>query len=308
MPEGYRHEWVTAALLDSGIALKKFIRVGLLVAACVGGVVLLSMAAREFPSLSFIARNLRTCVPTILSVKQRPEALQYRARPVETPVLAIADIPEPSIPLDHSRIQGRVLHAIRDEAFSSWVIQSYVGKYWTDVQHLYAFAESTGSLSEIDEFTNGRHVVASPTLLHTGTPGRAFVAFSVAPQSRFYEDSEYDLWSFELPKGPLRHISNGWGLEASPDRSRAYFLRSDSRGFHVLHLWNVATGEVIQVISMWESDPGSGTSFSIHWTADSKALRIIGDCGGFEASRDSSKWVELDLVYLVGSNEMVTFR
>jgi hypothetical protein len=57
-----------------------------------------------------------------------------------------------------------------------------------------------------------------------------------------------------------------------------------------------------------QSDPGSGTSFSIHWTADSKALRIIGDCGGFEASRDSSKWVELDLVYLVGSNEMVTFR
>jgi len=275
------------------------------VAGVIGGYVLLAKQVFLVPST--FGPELETCLPPILSVHQQPDALQYRARPVIEPGVAIADIPEPAIPVEHSRIKGRVLLATRDPAVGVWVIQTYAGKHWVDSQHLYFFIESTGMLREIEDYADD-HVVSHPTVLHTDTPTRSFVAFSVAPYNRFAQSFEYELWTFELPNGPLRHVTNGYDLDASPDHTRATFLRSDDMGFHVIHAWNVSTGELRPVISMWESDPLSGASFSVDWTPDSKAVRITGDTLGFESSRDRWRWMELDLVCLVGSNEMVSLR
>jgi hypothetical protein len=90
-----------------------------------------------------------------------------------------------------------------------------------------------------------------------------------------------ELWSFALEKRELRRICAGSRLSVSPDRSMATFMKSDEDGFHSIHLMDIATGQMEPILSLWESDPGSGIGWDSRWSVDSRAVNISGTCGGF---------------------------
>jgi len=99
-------------------------------------------------------------------------------------------------------------------------------------------------------------------------------------------------------------LTDGGYCKASQDHSHVAFWRADESGFHSFHILDLRSGNIDDVISMWESDPGSGISWDWGWSADSKAIYIEGACGGFYHHR---KWEykQLDLIYLVNTRQML---
>jgi hypothetical protein len=85
----------------------------------------------------------------------------------------------------------------------------------------------------------------------------------------------------------------------APSLRRAIFLRSGALGggFYSLYDWDFESDRVQTVLSLRESDPGSGRSFEYAWSSDSKAVRISGRTGGFARRGGAPR--SLDLLYLV---------
>jgi len=110
---------------------------------------------------------------------------------------------------------------------------------------------------------------------------------------------------FANPSAP-----HSWGLEGipSPDNQwRAQLVPENglfggSTGFYALRLVPVdPVGPHRTVCTLWESDPGSGTSFDARWSKDSKALNLYGTTGGF--SHDRQRAFEINVIYIVESGE-----
>lgn len=69
----------------------------------------------------------------------------------------------------------------------------------------------------------------------------------------------------------------GHWAKASEARSKLVFCRSSwTRGMHTLHCLDLASGSVHDIISLRESDPGSGPSFRYFWLRKSEHLYVGG--------------------------------
>lgn len=118
-----------------------------------------------------------------------------------------------------------------------------------------------------------------------------------------------ELWTYAIRSKELKHISIGGWIDISPDRSIVTFWKSSEGnllsggGFHCLYLWDIKSGQIEPIVSMWESDPGSGRGWDWRWSEDSKAINITGNCGGFSRNGER-KYTELNLIYLVKDKKM----
>jgi hypothetical protein len=85
----------------------------------------------------------------------------------------------------------------------------------------------------------------------------------------------------------MEYLSPGHQLVVSPNRRHVAFLTSGNGmdGFHNIWIFDAVTGQSRRLLSLWETDPGSGTSFDYDWSHDSKALVIKGSTQGFRRDR-----------------------
>ena len=69
-------------------------------------------------------------------------------------------------------------------------------------------------------------------------------------------------------------------------------------------MWSAATGTSVPVLSLWETDPGSGRSFGYRWSESSQALRIEGATQGF-ARWGAWRHRKVQLVYRVEERRLL---
>jgi hypothetical protein len=127
---------------------------------------------------------------------------------------------------------------------------------------------------------------------HEKNYGR-FLLSSVRPQLR----AEYGVYSVDLGSGSVRYLFPGHSVVLAPNRQFAAYMGSENgfSGFHTIRLWKIGSGESKPLLSLYEVDPGSGSSFSYQWSPDSKGLFVGGSTGGF--SRSSSRGGDFQFVY-----------
>lgn len=106
--------------------------------------------------------------------------------------------------------------------------------------------------------------------------------------------------------GEMRYLFPGEAPILSPDRRAVAYVTSenDHVGYHTIAVWTVGAPAPVPVLSLWETDPGSGRSFGYRWSESSAALRIEGATGGF-ARWGRARHQALRLTYLVGSHRLL---
>jgi len=250
--------------------------------------------------------------PDLLAAAGEPELLQYIDE------FAAGEPERPGWKGDSSGFEGAVVFSdhLADsddhEENDPWVIQTArVGGNSTLDQRLYLLPPGGDHFQELD--IPREMIVDRPTLLRNGSSvvlvfGRwnswgIPALHKISRYLRSYLDSsllpEYSLYVHDVSAGTTRYQGPGGALKPSPDRRKAAFLRSGSRGtsLHSIHVWDLETGKTETVLSLTEADPGSGASFDYRWSGDSRALRISGGAGGFVAR--SAEPRELNLIYLL---------
>ena len=92
----------------------------------------------------------------------------------------------------------------------------------------------------------------------------------------------------------------------SPDRRAVAYVTSenDHVGHHTIAVWTVGAPAPVPVLSLWETDPGSGRSFGYRWSQSSAALGIEGATRGF-ARWGGARHQALRLTYLVASHRLL---
>ena len=68
------------------------------------------------------------------------------------------------------------------------------------------------------------------------------------------------------------------------------------------NIWIYQNGQRKRVLKLYESDPGSGTSFSWAWAKDSKAVLITGSSAGFDCQ--GSRQEDFRLIYTVTDGKL----
>ena len=278
---------------------------------------LLALAAAVlFPALAFHASCIAVMGPgTWGSGMQEayPEfqpatkdALEYHA---EFAALPQGDFPAlPRLPPPSSdSIVGDVRQSDRAASRTVWLTSE--GSALSDRQHLYSLVDD--DLTEIPmpagHFVTRPRLFGERLLYERWNPWavsavrklRRYVASwvdpTLRPEAALYEyNPSADEWEFLMP---------GHTLIPSPDHSRAVLLRSGAMaaGYYSIHLWEPGRGAPPAILSLREADSGSGRSFSMQWSADSRALHLVGRTGGFERKRREPR--DFNLIFLVDSRQ-----
>lgn len=124
---------------------------------------------------------------------------------------------------------------------------------------------------------------------------------SLRPEAALYGDVDgLDDWRFLMP---------GHSLAVAPDGRQAALLRSGAllAGYFSVHTWQVGDEQAPVVVSLREHDGKSTRSFSLEWSNDSAALRIVGRTGGFErraSQQGDPAGIPVDLLYLVAERKL----
>jgi hypothetical protein len=208
---------------------------------------------------------------------------------------------EPFVPFARELIKGHIDSVDHNTNSSMWLIRSHSGSGYYDGQKLYLYSDQSDSLNEVKAF--GEKRIDCPVLAFREQGPEGYILASVWPPHTHWWMTE--LWTNNLGTGALGRMAAGGNCKIAPDHSHAAFWRTDGTGFHSLHIWDVNSGTVEDVISVWEADPGSGTSWDWNWSGDSKALGIKGTCSGFrrrEGRASGSR--RLNLVYIVAERKM----
>ena len=198
------------------------------------------------------------------------------------------------------------------------VLQTHAGASWTEGQRLYLRAGRSAPWREV---LLAPGLMLSDACLVQPGGGRPAVLTSAWqpwwPYERHYgrlvrslldppRRAEYALYLLDLETGALQYLAPGQDVTLSPDRRLAAYVTSenDHAGFHTIRVWVAPTGASIPVLSLWETDPGSGRSFGYRWSRSSATLRIDGATQGF------SRWGgaqhrALHLAYRLDENRLV---
>lgn len=206
----------------------------------------------------------------------------------------------PSVPALGEKIQGKVLHCDFNSVDSVWSIVTHAGTNWYADQRLYLQFQKPERSIQITAFA--QEVLNDAYALRPTEPERPLVVVSVAAmKGAAHKDA---IW---LLDGEVRkRVSSGSRLVASPDHTKFIFLRMGREGFHSLYLWEGKEAQPRCFLSLWEADPGSGTSWNCAWAADSGAVRVEGSCGGFLKRQGEAQ--EIDLVYILDERKMYSLK
>jgi len=207
--------------------------------------------------------------------------------------------PEAFLSFDPSLIQGNVGMVDHNTNCSLWLFLTYSGSNYYDGQKLHLYSDESNRLDEITAYSSVE--VSQAFVLSEKNGESPFILASVCPTNAKWWDKE--LRTNKLHASTARRMTSGGACHVSPDHLKVAFWRQNGAGFHSLHMWVVGAACIDDVISMWESDPGSGTSWYCHWSADSKALNIRGTSRGFYRDRQHYQQ-EFNLLYVVEDKRM----
>ena len=246
--------------------------------------------------------------PEVLDASSNPELARYRAE-FSGAAASSTDVAVPP----EAPVVGRVVATDRDEQSGLWIIQSHEGERWIDQQRFTFWSEAAGTAEELE--LPERMIFEQPKFIHReGRTSLVLVRWHswfmpVRDKLRRYLNSWFDetlrperaLYIYDLETETLTYFGPGHTLVVAPNRRRGAFLRSGatSSGFYSLHVWDFDSEEIETMLSLHESDPGSGRSFAYRWSQDSRALHLSGSSAGF-ARRDPER-VKLDHLYLPGA-------
>jgi hypothetical protein len=206
---------------------------------------------------------------------------------------------EPFVPFKRNMIQGRIDSVDHNTNCSLWLIRSHSGSAYFEDQKLYLYSEKSNSLKELTVYLGTRFEGA---VVLCDEPGEEPLILTTIwpPNSRWYT---MELWTNRVGTTASSRLTVGGSFKVSPDHSKVAFWRTDGEGFYSLHLWDVGTRAIEDVISLWELDRGSGTSWDWTWSADSKVLNVQGVCGGFHQKREGGR-NQFNFLYVVKEKKM----
>jgi hypothetical protein len=246
-------------------------------------------------------------VPEILDAESNPDVVGYRAEFSETS----PDPTEPVVP-PGATVRGRVVAADHEEQSGLWVFQSHEGERWIDQQRFTLWSEATQQLDELD--LPSSMLFEQPKFIHR--EGKTVLVLErwqswfmpVKAKLRRYLNSwfgetlrpERALYLYNVETRDLTYFGPGHTLVVAPNLAGGAFLRSGATasGFYSLHIWDFETDQIETILSLHESDPGSGRSFAYRWSQDSRALHLSGSSAGFER-RDPQR-LDLNHLYISG--------
>lgn len=205
-----------------------------------------------------------------------------------------------SIPALGDQIQGKVFHSDFSAADAVWSIVTHGGAEWHSDQRLYLYFAALNRTIQINAFAG--EALNEAYTLQTTRLEKPLVVVGVVDKGF----SPYRGTICLLDGATVQRVSSGSRLIASPDHTKCIFLRMTSQGFHSLYLWERREIKPECILSLWEEDPGSGTSWKCSWAADSGAIRIKGACGGFQ--KRAQKYQDIDLVYVLGERKMYSLK
>jgi hypothetical protein len=263
-----------------------------LVCVCAGCVTLLFVGCRENPGFT-----TREVIPTIRPGTNTALLQKYveefsKAEPPRVD-------PEAPVPPFHGLVTASVDCVDHTVDSNTWVILCHGGSSYYDGQKLCLYSKGADSFAELP--TSGDKGVSNPILLSNRPGKETTLLVTVWPTNASWW--EYELWTNKVATGRMSRMTSGGWCQVAPDHTKVAFWRTDGSGFHSLHLWDANTGTIQDIISMWEVDPGSGTSWHLKWSADSNALGLKGAYGGFSRHRDRGR-KDLNLIYLVPDKQM----
>ena len=249
-------------------------------------------------------------VPEMLDAALKPAALRYRTEFAEARDPTIQPAPQ----LPHGlELPGKILNTDHDQQTGRWVIQTYEGERWIDQQHFYLWSEPEEQPRQLS--LPDSMVLENPLFIHQGSQSTLVLErwnswyLPATAKLRRYARSWFDhtlrperaLYLYDIETRTLSYFGPGHDLVVAPDRRRGAFLRSGatSSGFYSLHVWDFASTEIETVLSLRESDPGSGRSFDYVWSKDSHALRLMGPSAGF--TRRNPERLDLNHLHIVGT-------
>lgn len=91
---------------------------------------------------------------------------------------------------------------------------------------------------------------------------------------------DYCMYLIDLESGKFEKKPPASAVEISPDKKKAAFIVSHGtkswKVNHTVVVWDVESDLRTPVVTITESDPGSGRSFDYMWSTDSNLLRIKG--------------------------------
>lgn len=209
-------------------------------------------------------------VPDIIPIAGSPDVQRYRDEfsTSATREAGVApDREEPATPADCSMIKGRVFATDHSTNCQLWVIQSYVGSNWQHEQKVYIYSNEKKALREVSAFAD--RVIGEAFVLSREGCSEPFLMATVS-ESAEYRPWNDELWTCDLRTERLQRISTGRLPSVSPARSAVSFWKVDRTGFHCLYVWDLQAGRIEPVLSMWESDPGSGPGWTCRWSEDSR--------------------------------------
>ena len=253
---------------------------------------LLRVAAIAF-CLIGCQREVQEHVPQIEPIRDAPELLKYLAvngsstKSNLTPPLRVV-----------SEIRGSVDTVRHDPVCAVWLIQSHTSEHWSLGQELRVFFEKSNQIVRITAFARDILLPGVELITRGGCQEKLIVAEVQRPPNN-------SLWTYSVESNIARRITTGHALNLSPDHSKAAFMKSEEAGFHCLYLWEIATGRIEPILSLWEQDPGSGISWECDWSDDSKVLKIAGDCSGFYRNKERGS-KQFKYVFLASERKMFT--
>jgi hypothetical protein len=112
---------------------------------------------------------------------------------------------------------------------------------------------------------------------------------------------------YNFSSGEKKPLFQGSRLTFSPDRRwAAGYETIDTNGRYALLIVDLDTLQIRKLFTMWEADPGSGTSFHSNWSADGKVLEFYGDVLLVDKLQDthSAPIRKVRYVYLVEKREL----
>jgi hypothetical protein len=216
-----------------------------------------------------------------------------------------------------SGITGRILYFEEVPQYGYAVLQTYNGRYWSEDQHLYFRRASDDHWREIS--LPPPFIISNPELILQDGRVMALIErwdswwpyrknFSRYLLSIFQPElrAEYSLCLLDLERGRFRYLFPGHTVVLSPDRRFAAYTTSENgfSGFHTIRVLKVGQPKAEPVLSLWETDPGSGVSFTYKCTQDSQSLVIEGGTQGFTRF-GSTHYRKIRFVYLLDCGLMV---
>lgn len=213
--------------------------------------------------------------------------------------------------INDSIIIGKVFNYDAIPELDISLVQTYSGRSWGIGQHLFVGSTIHRGWKEVSLPEN--MIFQDATLLPDDNGYIIFLSRwnNWRPYRDKYERflkshndktlrAERSVYIFNPTTKKLDYLFPGYHLVPSPDRLYIGYMISQSLygGKHMIMIYDRQTKQSKSVLSLYESDLGSGSSFDYVWSKDSKVLFLKGGTSGFDKQQPFKKG-NFQLIYSI---------